>query len=172
MVPAALPRACFPLLLPLLFLLLPRLWLRQLSALAVQGFNGKSRVLAWRVARLRSELDKATGCCGTNGVNHAFNSKTFNSFWPLSNILQTIYMMISAKWVLAAKKENTKWSWEDKREEWRLEELGKKGKQGSCVLVYKMISFLSTFWCSNPGREQNKFHIFRQAISNFWRRKL
>lgn len=37
------------------------------------------------------------GNCVANGVKQAFNSKTFNSFWPLSNILQTIYMMISAK---------------------------------------------------------------------------
>lgn len=39
----------------------PWLWLRQLSALAVQGFNGKSRVLAWRVARLRFEEGSQTG---------------------------------------------------------------------------------------------------------------
>lgn len=39
----------------------PWLWLRQLSALAVQEFNGKSRVLAWRVARLRFEEGSQTG---------------------------------------------------------------------------------------------------------------
>jgi len=70
------------------------------NRVGVCPLRNKQRAVTWDGVEKweKSEPEKRIAMGNGNGVNHVFNSKTFNSLffgWLLSNILQTIYVMIS-----------------------------------------------------------------------------